>query len=84
MYICLDCGSLFEEPVTYQGDKLEHFGFTCRENWTGCPSCSGSYKETFHCDHCGDYITDNFIELSDGTKICDNCYQVKNINDKDY
>lgn len=84
MYVCLDCDSLFEEPNTYYGETLEYFGAPCRECVSGCPSCGGYYQETFKCDQCGEYIVDKYVELSDGTKVCDNCYQVKNITDKDY
>ena len=38
-----------------------------------------SYVETIECDECGQWITGDYIKLNDGTVICDNCYEPKNI-----
>ena len=79
MYICLDCDSLFESPRQF----TEEHGFICPpyEAWWGCPKCGGAYMETHECDQCGQYIVEDYIELEDGTLICDACYEVKNLLD---
>ena len=56
MFVCLDCGYVFEEAVRH----TETHGFTDGryETWHGCPKCSGAFVETRCCDNCGEYIVD--------------------------
>jgi formylmethanofuran dehydrogenase subunit E len=79
MYLCVDCGKLFEEPKDY----FETHGFMSRpyETWSGCPHCGGAYVETIRCDVCGKWITGEYVELNDGDKICDECYTLMDIMD---
>lgn len=66
MFICLNCQNLFEEPLLW----YEPHG----ERYAGCPFCkSGDFTETWRCDDCGLYITDEYIELNSGKKYCPNC-----------
>ena len=77
MYICLDCGYIFDEPTRYsESHGLDSPPY---EEWKGCPKCAGAYEETFPCDVCGKWINGEYIELKDGTTICDDCYKIKNI-----
>ena len=78
MFICLDCGKLFEEPKRY----IERHGldYAPYEAWKGCPECGGAYVETFECTQCGKWITGDYIEIGD-TLVCDECYQMKSIED---
>lgn len=78
MFLCLDCGKLFEEPRYY----VETHGLDTPpyESWKGCPDCAGAYVETFECLQCGKWITGDYIEV-DGALICEECYQVKSIED---
>lgn len=78
MFICLDCGKLFEEPKYY----VETHGLDTPpyETWNGCPTCAGAYVETFECSKCGEWITGDYIEV-DGNLICEECYYVKSIED---
>jgi len=66
MYICDDCGHIFEEPITWE----ERHGFTHGpfERWYGCPHCKGSYEEAKRCDNCGEYISKD--ESSDLCRAC--------------
>lgn len=82
MFICLDCGIVFEEPKAY----IERHGLDSPpyEVINGCPVCGGSYVETMCCNECGSWITDEYIELKDSSVICDKCYKVKNIEDNIY
>ena len=73
MYKCLDCGCVFDEPKKI----IENHGLDNPpyENMEICPACSSSnFRETYPCDQCGIYIDDDYIELSDGSKVCNECY----------
>lgn len=73
MYVCLDCGTLFEEYKQCQSEPLEYFGFPCREKWSGCPNCeSWNTCEVFQCDSCGEYILNDYYKVDD-KRFCDNC-----------
>ncbi len=79
MYVCKECGEIFEEPE----HCVERHGFTdgMYEEWDGCPECGGNYTEAFCCDLCGEYIQGDYIETKNGTLICENCYEVKDIDE---
>lgn len=79
MYLCLDCRDLFDEPIKYT--EKHSLDTPPYETWFGCPSCGGGYIEAKQCDICKDWITDEYIEINNGTFVCDNCYCIKNIED---
>lgn len=68
MYICEDCGEVFEEPKTfYESHGLDSPPY---EQWSVCPNCSSTnYKEAHECSRCGEYAAN----LEDG--LCDICYE---------
>ena len=77
MYICKDCGTLFNTPVEY----TEKHGLDSPpyETWYGCPECSGAYTNTFECDVCNKYIIGEYAKVTNGMKICDACFTNNNI-----
>ena len=77
MFVCLDCGCIFEEPVRH----TETHGFTdgLYETWDGCPKCGGAFVETKRCDNCNEYIIDKYIKTSNGDFLCDNCYTERDV-----
>lgn len=79
MYVCLECGAVFETPVAY----METHGLDCGpyEALSCCPVCGGAYVETMRCSQCEDWVTGKYIELDDGSIVCDNCYLIKDIED---
>lgn len=79
MYICLECNKIFNAPKKY----LEDYGIDIPIYKTvhGCPKCGGNYAETMECDFCGDWISGEYIKLNDGTVVCDNCYEFRDIAD---
>lgn len=79
MNVCLDCGCLFEEGKHYT--ETHGLDSPPYEEWNGCPSCGGTYEETFECDVCGEYITSEYAEVKDHQKICEACYQIKCIGE---
>lgn len=73
MFVCLDCGEVFEEPVYWEETHgLDHGPY---EQWSGCPKCGEAYVETYLCDCCNEWITWDYIETDDGKRYCDNCYR---------
>lgn len=79
MFLCLDCKEVFEEPNCY----IEYHG---QPNMPGevfytCPYCDGAFVEAFRCDGCDEYITDNYAETAHGTKYCEECYIIRNVED---
>ena len=77
MYLCLDCNELFEDPRFYS--ESHDLDTPPYETWWGCPSCAGVYVEAERCSECGEWITGEYIELKDGTVICENCYEIKDV-----
>lgn len=73
IFVCRNCGSLFEEPDYY----LERHGLDTPpyEHIDMCPVCKSSdIAETFQCALCGEYIISQYIQLSNGLYICSDCY----------
>lgn len=79
MYLCLDCGRLFEEPKSYT--EKHNLDTPPYEHWSGCPVCSGGYVETMKCDVCDEWIVGEYIKLKNNTFVCENCYDVKSVED---
>lgn len=76
-YLCLDCGMLFDEPRKCR--ETHGLDTPPYEYFYVCPNCEGSFIKAFKCDMCGDYITEAYIELVDGKRVCRNCYTEENI-----
>lgn len=79
MFICLDCGCVFDEPKhwieTHGLDSLPY------EEWDGCPSCGGAYAETYKCDGCNDWLCGTYVEVENGNKYCENCYEIREVGE---
>lgn len=70
MYICEECGFIFEEEqkAEWYEERGEYFGTPVSEAWSGCPHCHGSYREIEPCKACGEY---KYIE--EGEDFCEEC-----------
>lgn len=71
MYICKDCGAVFEEPgIVYDdpspaGVALPSGSYAYEE----CPDCGGDdFEEARHCDRCDEYYLGDKI-------LCDSCME---------
>ena len=60
MYICLDCGRVFNNPRNY----TESYG----ESWEGCPNCAGAFVTAVRCQEC-----DRWIPMDEDDDLCDDC-----------
>lgn len=76
MFICLDCGCVFEEGKQYIDDGHDRPPY---DTFYGCPRCAGDYAETDICDSCGEWIdTETYVEVN-GYKYCENCFTIKEL-----
>lgn len=78
LYVCLCCGELFEEPCEYDERHLEYPPY---ERWAVSPCCFDGYVSATKCSQCGDYIRDDYIVLSNGNPVCQNCYDIKHLDE---
>jgi hypothetical protein len=72
MYICKDCGLVFNQPKTFVEDTTpgggpSEQGFS--HEYKACPACEGNYVEATQCVRC-EY---NYIPLRSTYLFCDEC-----------
>ena len=70
LFVCLECGTLFEDPVEWE--EFHGLDRGPYEIWTGCPSCNCGYVEAHQCDECGEWIVDDYIKVGD-KRYCREC-----------
>lgn len=76
IYICKDCGKIFEEPKQYT-EKLNSDKYPYH-SWMGCPNdkCTGgNYEITLQCEVCKKYAKEEYITTEDGHVYCSKCYK---------
>lgn len=85
MFICLECGRVFDEDeiAIWQEDRGEYWGVPCSQMNGGCPSCQGDYVYTYRCRCCHKWIGGKYIKLDDDERICENCYTEYEIGEED-
>ena len=57
MYICNECGAVFDEPAV---EREVHFWIDGSpvEEFSACPECGDTdFTEAFECDGCGEYCS---------------------------
>lgn len=70
MFVCLECGEIFEDPQYWEETHgLDHGPY---EQWSGCPSCGGAYTKAFKCNCCDEWINDDYFEVDD-KRYCKDC-----------
>lgn len=67
MYICLECGNIFEEGEEWNESRGEFWGSSCFESVSGCPICKGAYEEVQPCKICGGY------DKNSNSGFCQSC-----------
>lgn len=81
MFVCTNCGEVFEDPDCWEeGHGLDYGPF---EQWSGCPACGESYVEAYKCDCCDEWITGRYIKTDNDQRICEDCYKVMDVGDED-
>ena len=73
MFVCIECGNVFQEPMCWE----EKYGLDCGpyEKWSGCPNCGSSYTKAYRCDYCGEWITGDYIKVENDNRYCKNCFR---------
>lgn len=74
LFVCIECGKLFEAPANWKENRGECFGFPTYEELSGCPYCYGNYTEAHRCNCCGEWITGDYIKVEDSNRYCENCF----------
>lgn len=72
MYICKNCGEVFDVPKKI----FESHGFTdgTGEELFVCPNCEGDYEEAIECENCGAVVGISDVCLTDDDKqVCQSC-----------
>lgn len=70
MYICVDCGKVFdeEEISVWHESRGVYWGEPCTEKMYGCPNCKGEFVKAKKCKICGDWLKEYDWD------ICEECY----------
>ncbi len=76
MYKCLDCGCVFDEPISWSESRGEYWGMPCSEEVSGCPYCKGDYEEAYKCEECNEF----FLEEELHSDLCEECVKKKFYN----
>ena len=75
MYICDNCGAVFENTVSIREHHNE-LDDKAVEEYRGCPVCKyGGVLEAVQCDMCGEFVAYDYVRLKDGTIACSDCYE---------
>ena len=81
MFICFDCGQIFEMPEQWQ--ETHGFNRSPYEHFNGCPSCGGAYTKTYRCDCCDEWINGEYIKTEHDKRFCRDCYSHMELGDED-
>lgn len=72
MLKCLQCGARFYEPI--KCSEIIPEDITQVERWDGCPRCkSDEWVAIYHCQICGEEISDGGYKCLDGSVYCKKC-----------
>lgn len=82
MFVCIDCGRVFEDSIHWKENIGEHFGFPAYEEFSGCPYCNGAYTEAYRCDCCEEWIVDDYYKTDDGQRYCEDCIRKIRLGDE--
>ena len=81
MWICTNCGHIFEEPRRWE--ERHGFDYGPFEKFSGCPECGEPYVKAHECDCCGKWIDGRYIKLESGERICENCYTTYELGEEE-
>lgn len=76
MFVCNDCGEVFEECKVIEEPRPYGMGFAI-EYLSVCPCCGeGGIEEAKRCENCGEYGLADNMKHSEANELylCDICY----------
>ena len=53
LFLCTECNRSFYDPKIIYGERLEHFGYPCREQYYESPCCGAPFVKAYICKECG-------------------------------
>lgn len=72
MFKCNGRGALFKDLAPIKECLNGEVGYYI---FHGCPNCRSDQVEiAMQCDLCGEYVTEDYVVLRDGTVACDDCH----------
>lgn len=74
MYICEECGAMFEQPrITYESHPYGEGWAT--EEGAVCPCCGegGLFPEAIQCEYCGEYFALKDVDYIGQHWYCEVC-----------
>lgn len=74
MFVCKECGELFEDPVYWK--ERHNLDTPPYEEMCGSPCCYGAFEDAEKCDCCEEYIEGAYIITEDDKKYCKDCYRI--------
>lgn len=69
MFICTDCGLVFEEVGSYSENHASYGDAPAVEEWSCCPCCEGCFEEAEQCKICGEF----FLQKNVHGGVCNSC-----------
>lgn len=80
LFVCLECGSTFEDPKRWE--ETHGLDYGPYEKWSGCPFCGGAYTKAYQCNSCGEWIAARYIKVG-YQRYCQDCYEFIELGDED-
>ena len=76
MFICNECGEVFEEAKVIEERHPYGEGYATEE-WFVCPHCGDSHiEEAKKCSRCDEYVADSETTLGEGLQpLCRLCHE---------
>lgn len=56
MYICPDCGCVFDESEVKVWTENHGLPGGFHETFYGCPECGSGYEEAYYCEECEEWF----------------------------
>lgn len=78
MFICEDCGHVFEEDGAFTYIEGHGFNDGLGEVFKLCPLCkSTEISIAKYCYGCDEYFSGEYVEVANGDTYCEKCFIIK-------
>lgn len=76
MFVCNDCGAVFEEPDKRQ-ETVWAWGRPEKYILIRCPECGGDdFSVGVKCAVCGEMVSSRYAERGDNGYVCEKCIEI--------